>query len=237
MCSMTATDATPREPRVAPLQLALGGADRLAALLEESGEPLAPERAAGALLALPRGPGELARRVLDEVVRDDARLVSHDDGRVGLVGLAPPPRRRCASRLDGRRPRDDGRRARARASSRSAPCGIEGGEQVGHVLAPRRPGRADAAAHHAAHGHPRSRPRGRRAAAARRWPSSSGSRGAACSSPTTRASTSASWTARSCALDGTRIGMRVLDTVALARRLLAGRIARCDLARCPIAST
>ena len=27
-------------------------------------------------------------------------------------------------------------------------------------------------------------------------------------------------------LDGTRIGMRVLDTVGLARRLLAGRIAR-----------
>src|SRR4029078_9864529 len=32
-------------------------------------------------------------------------------------------------------------------------------------------------------------------------------------------------------LDGTRIGMRVLDTVGLARRLLAGRIARFDLAR------
>ena len=31
-------------------------------------------------------------------------------------------------------------------------------------------------------------------------------------------------------LDGTRIGMRVLDTVALARRLLAGRLARFDLA-------
>jgi DNA polymerase-3 subunit epsilon len=31
-------------------------------------------------------------------------------------------------------------------------------------------------------------------------------------------------------LDGTRIGMRVLDTVGLARRLLAGRIARFDLA-------
>ena len=31
-------------------------------------------------------------------------------------------------------------------------------------------------------------------------------------------------------LDGTRVGMRVLDTVALARRLLAGRLARFDLA-------
>ena len=30
-------------------------------------------------------------------------------------------------------------------------------------------------------------------------------------------------------LDGTRIGMRVLDTVGLARRLLAGRLARFDL--------
>ena len=31
--------------------------------------------------------------------------------------------------------------------------------------------------------------------------------------------------------------MRVLDTVALARRLLAGRLARFDLASCPSAST
>src|SRR4029079_1566415 len=89
----------PRGPRVAPLQLELGAADRLAALIEESGEPLAPERAAGALLPLPRVPGELARRVLEEVVRDDARLVSHDDGRVGLVGLGPPPRTTPAGRV------------------------------------------------------------------------------------------------------------------------------------------
>src|SRR6476646_3735871 len=82
----------PRGPRVAPLQLELGAADRLAALIEESGEPVAPERAAGALLARARVPGELARRVLEEVVHDDARLVRHDDGRVGLVGLATPKR-------------------------------------------------------------------------------------------------------------------------------------------------
>jgi hypothetical protein len=81
----------PRGPFATPLQLELGAADRLAALIEASGEPLAPERAAGALLALPHVPGELARRVLEEVVQDDARLVRHDDGRVGLVGLAPPP--------------------------------------------------------------------------------------------------------------------------------------------------
>src|SRR3954454_20048962 len=81
----------PRGSRPAQLQLELGAADRLAALIEETGEPLAPERAAGALLALPRVPAELARRVLEEVVSDDARLVRHQDGRVGLVGLAPPP--------------------------------------------------------------------------------------------------------------------------------------------------
>src|SRR5215210_6631692 len=74
----------PRGSRIPQLQLELGAADRLAALIEESGEPLAPERATGALLALPRVPGDLARRVLEEVVQDD--------GRVGLVGLAPPPR-------------------------------------------------------------------------------------------------------------------------------------------------
>ena len=91
MCSHGRPDATSsRASACAQLQLELGAADRLAALIEEAGEPLAPERAAGALLALPRVPGELARRVLEEVVNDDARLVRHADGRVGLVGLAPP---------------------------------------------------------------------------------------------------------------------------------------------------
>ncbi|HMG98321.1 MAG TPA: hypothetical protein VK546_05320, partial [Gaiellales bacterium] len=89
----------PRGQRARPLQLELGAADRLAALIEESGEPVGPERAAGALLALARVPGELARRVLEEVVHDDARLVRHDDGRVGLVGLAPPPRTPLASAI------------------------------------------------------------------------------------------------------------------------------------------
>src|SRR4051794_13353882 len=94
---MTRRTPPPRGPRVAPLQLELGAADRLAALIEEAGEPVAPERAAGALLALPRVPGELARRVLHEVVADDARLICHADGRVGLAGLAPPPSTPLAS--------------------------------------------------------------------------------------------------------------------------------------------
>ena len=121
----------PRGPRVAPLQLELGAADRLAALIEESGEPLAPERAAGALLALPRVPGELARRVLEEVVQDDARLVRHDDGRVGLVGLAPPPSTPLASAAWTV---VDLETTGVGASARIVEIGavrLEGGEQVG----------------------------------------------------------------------------------------------------------
>ena len=150
-----------------------GAADRLAALIEESGEPLAPERAAGALLALQRVPGELARRVLEEVVRDDARLVRHGDGRVGLVGLAPPPRRRWTTRrltVVDLETTGVGRERAHRRDRRRAARGRRAGRDV---LAPRRPGRPAAAAHHAAHGHPRARPGGRRAGAARRSPTSS----------------------------------------------------------------
>ena len=155
----------PRGPRVAQLQLELGAADRLAALIEESGEPLAPERAAGALLALPRVPGELARRVLEEVVLDDARLVRHEDGRVGLVGLAPPPVHAAGrGRLDGRRPRDH-RRRRERAHRRDRSGAARGRRADRHALAPGRPRHSAAPAHQPAHGHPRSRPRGRGPAA------------------------------------------------------------------------
>ncbi len=71
------------------IQLALGGADRLVALLEERQDALAQAEAASALLALRGGGGELARKVLSEVVASDARLVVRPDGRVGLAGWQP----------------------------------------------------------------------------------------------------------------------------------------------------
>ena len=218
----------PRGPRVAPLQLELGAADRLAALIEESGEPLAPERAAGALLALPRVPGELARRVLEEVVQDDARLVRHDDGRVGLVGLAPPPRTPLARAVwtvvdlettgVGASARiveigavqDRGRRAGGTLSRLVDPgipmppritqiTGIRDRDLAG--AGPLRPALAEFLAL---------------------------SRGSVLVAH--NAAFDVGMLDRALMrLDGTRIGMRVLDTVGLARRLLAGRLARFDL--------
>ena len=219
----------PRGPRAAPLQLELGAADRLAALIEESGEPLAPERAAGALLALPRVPGELARRVLEEVVHDDARLVRHDDGRVGLVGLAAPPSTPLA---EAAWTVVDLETTGVGASARIVEIGavrIEGGEQVGtlsRLVAPGIP----------------MPPRISRLTGIR-------DRDLADAGPLRPAvaellalAQGSTFVAHNAAfdvgmldralmrLDGTRIGLRVLDTVALARRLLAGRLARFDLA-------
>src|SRR3954452_20383237 len=218
----------PRGPRVAPLQLELGAADRLAALIEESGEPLAPERAAGALLALPRVPGELARRVLEEVVQDDARLVRHDDGRVRIVGLAPPRRTPLggaagtivdlettgvgasaripeigAVRLEGDR--------RVRTISRLVDPGIPMPRRITQITGIRDRDLAGAGPLRPAIGELLALARGSVFVAH-------------------NASFDVGMLDRALMrLDGTRIGMRVLDTVGLARRLLAGRLTRFDL--------
>jgi DNA polymerase-3 subunit epsilon len=219
----------PRGPRAAPLQLELGAADRLAALIEASGEPLAPERAAGALLALPRVPGELARRVLEEVVQDDARLVRHDDGRVGIVGLAPPPSTPLG---EAAWTVVDLETTGVGAGARIVEIGavrLEGGEQVGTLSRLVDPGIPMP-------------PRISRLTGIR-------DRDLAGAGPLRPALAELLALARDSVfvahnasfdvgildralmrLDGTRIGMRVLDTVALARRLLAGRLARFDLA-------
>ena len=219
----------PRGPRVAPLQLELGAADRLAALIEESGEPLAPERAAGALLALPRMPGELARRVLEEVVQDDARLVRHDDGRVGLVGLAPPPRTPLTAAAWTV---VDLETTGVGASARIVEIGavrLEGGEQVARlsrlvdpgVPIPPRITQITGIRDRDLAGAGPLRP-----ALAELLALARGSVFVA-----HNASFDVGMLDRALLrLDGTRLGMRVLDTVALARRLLAGRIARFDLA-------
>src|SRR5580765_2514269 len=218
----------PRGPRASPLQLELGAADRLAALIEESGEPVAPERAAGALLALARVPGELARRVLEEVVHDDARLVRHDDGRVGLVGLAAPPRTPLANAIWTV---VDLETTGVGASARIVEIGavrLEGGEQVATLSRLVDPGIPMP-------------PRITQITGIR-------DRDLAGAGPLRPALAEFLRLARGSVLvahnaafdvgmldralmrlDGTRIGMRVLDTVGLARRLLAGRIARFDL--------
>jgi DNA polymerase III subunit epsilon len=225
---MTRRTPPPRGLHAASLQLELGAADRLAALIEESGEPLAPERAAGALLALPRVPGELARRVLEEVVQDDARLVRHEDGRVGLVGLAPPPStplERAVWTVVDLETTGVG------ASARIVEIGavrLEGGEQVGTLSRLVDPGIPMP-------------PRITQITGIR-------DRDLAGAGPLRPALAEFLALARGSVLvahnaafdvgmldralmrlDGTRIGMRVLDTVGLARRLLAGRLSRFDL--------
>ena len=218
----------PRGPRAGPLQLELGAADRLAALIEESGEPVAPERAAGALLALAHVPGELARRVLEEVVHDDARLVRHDDGRVGLVGLAPPPRTPLASAIWTV---VDLETTGVGASARIVEIGavrLEGGEQVrtlsrlvdpGIPMPPRITQITGIRDRDLAGAGPL------RPALAEFLALSRGSVLVA-----HNAAFDVGMLDRALMrLDGTRIGMRVLDTVGLARCLLAGRLARFDL--------
>jgi DNA polymerase III epsilon subunit family exonuclease len=69
------------------MQLAFDGADRLVDLVEARRGPVPAEDAARALYALAQVPAGLARSLLDGVVRGDARLAWHG-GRVGLASDA-----------------------------------------------------------------------------------------------------------------------------------------------------
>jgi DNA polymerase III subunit epsilon len=71
------------------VQLAFDAADRLVELVEERRGPVPAVEAARALFALAHVPGDLARSLLDEVVAGDARLA----WRGANVGLAAPPGR------------------------------------------------------------------------------------------------------------------------------------------------
>jgi DNA polymerase-3 subunit epsilon len=66
------------------VQLAFDAADRLVELIEERRGPLSPEDAAGFLYALRQAPVGLARSLLEDVVAGDARLAWRG-GRVGLA--------------------------------------------------------------------------------------------------------------------------------------------------------
>lgn len=68
------------------MQLAFDSADRLVELVEERRGPVPAEDAACALYALSRPPAALARELLDHVVSGDARLA----WRAGAVALAEP---------------------------------------------------------------------------------------------------------------------------------------------------
>ncbi len=73
------------------MQLAFDSADRLVELVEERGAPMAAEEAARALFALSAVPVGLARNLLDDVVSGDARLAWRGDrlalARAGHVDL------------------------------------------------------------------------------------------------------------------------------------------------------
>ena len=107
------------------MQLAFDSADRLVELVESRRGPVPAEDAARALFALRHVPAGLARSLLDDVVDGDARLA----WRGASVGLAEPPgaelplERRRTSSSTSRRP--GSRRARAR-SARSAPSASAG---------------------------------------------------------------------------------------------------------------
>ena len=69
------------------MQLRLDAADRLVELVEERRGPVYAEEAARRLFALRQAPVGLVRSLLDEVVADDARLAWRGEA----VGLADPP--------------------------------------------------------------------------------------------------------------------------------------------------
>src|SRR5881409_3131428 len=70
-----------------PMQLRLDAADRLVELVEERRGPVFVEEAARRLFALRHAPVGMARSLLDDVVGQDARLAWRGDA----VGLAEPP--------------------------------------------------------------------------------------------------------------------------------------------------
>src|SRR6476661_4869088 len=74
-------------PKLSPMQLRLDAADRLVELVEERRGPVYAEEAARRLFALRHAPVGLARSLLEEVVGDDTRLAWRGDS----VGLADPP--------------------------------------------------------------------------------------------------------------------------------------------------
>jgi DNA polymerase III epsilon subunit family exonuclease len=69
------------------MQLRLDAADRLVELVEERRGPVLADEAAGRLFALRRAPVALARSLLADVVEADARLAWNGDA----IGLADPP--------------------------------------------------------------------------------------------------------------------------------------------------
>jgi DNA polymerase III subunit epsilon len=75
----------------ANLQLALDGADRLVAELERRQRPLRVTDAARLLLASRRVPAALARRIVGDVVGADARLTWRSGDDLALVVWQPPP--------------------------------------------------------------------------------------------------------------------------------------------------
>lgn len=71
------------------MQLGLDSADRLASALQEAQEPMALAAAARLLLSSARVPVDLQRKVVDEVVKADARLAWRSGSEIALAAWSP----------------------------------------------------------------------------------------------------------------------------------------------------
>ena len=71
------------------MQLGLDSADRLASALQEAQEPMALAAAARLLLSSARVPVDLQRKVVDEVVKADARLAWRSGSEIALTAWSP----------------------------------------------------------------------------------------------------------------------------------------------------
>ena len=132
------------------MQLRLDAADRLVELVEERRGRRSRRGGGARAVRAPHVPEGMARSLLDDVVRDDARLA----WRGGCVALAVVGRRARAARggvVLRRRPRDDGALAGPLADLRDRRGAHRAARARRHVPDARQPARAAAAADRGAH--------------------------------------------------------------------------------------
>ena len=212
------------------MQLAFDSADRLVELVEERrGRRCRSRRRRVGCSRSQHLPAGLARDACSTTSSKATRASRGAAARSGSPrrrrGTCCSSRRRTSSSTSRRR----GSRRGGRGSARSAPCASRALELDGELETLVDPGGPLPAAIGALTGLRDAELRGA-PPPARPCAASSRSPATRCSSPTTRASTSPSSTARSARLTGRRLAAPVVDTVGLARRLLAGRTTRCGLA-------
>ena len=211
------------------MQLSLDAADRLVELVEERRGPVPAEDAARALFALRHVPAGLARSLLDDVVAG-----TRGSPGAGRASRSPTRRaRRCRSRtatyfvVDLETTGLSPGRSRDLRDRRGAGRGLELAERFQTLVNPRQP---LPAADRRADRHRRARRCAARRRSSSRCGGSSSSPATPCSSRTTRASTSASSTARSCGSPAGGSPHRSSTPSGSRGELLAGRSQRVGLA-------